>query len=154
MEDLMWTDHVTTGSGVHKSSKLVVILWEMLDDFIFGEEHHPFYPCRFNVEVIMWNMPNSLRSPHAHSSALVIRFHLLPSILHCLWFFPLIFLLHRFLTTINWSNYLHMSFIDIHVLFVKNYMPIYVIHSSRPIIHCFGVWITDTNALTSYLTLG
>jgi hypothetical protein len=36
-----------------KSSKLVVILWEMLDDFIFGEEHHPLYPCRFNVEVIM-----------------------------------------------------------------------------------------------------
>jgi hypothetical protein len=26
MEDLVWTDRVTTSSGVHKSSKLVVIL--------------------------------------------------------------------------------------------------------------------------------
>jgi hypothetical protein len=96
MEDLVWTDHVTNGSGVHKSSKLVVILWERLDDFIFGEEHHPLYPCRFNVEVIRRNLPNSLRSPHAHSAALVVRFDLLPSIFHYLWFSPLIFLLHRF----------------------------------------------------------
>jgi hypothetical protein len=65
MEDLVWTYHVTTGSGIHKSSKLVVILWERLDDFIFGEEHHPLYPCRFNVEVIRQNLPNSLRSPRA-----------------------------------------------------------------------------------------
>jgi hypothetical protein len=26
MEDLVWTDHVTIGSGLHKNSKVVVIL--------------------------------------------------------------------------------------------------------------------------------
>ena len=65
MEDLLWTDHVTTRIGIHKSSKLIVILWERLDDFIFGEEHHPLYPCIFNVEDIRRNLPNSLRSPRA-----------------------------------------------------------------------------------------
>ena len=97
MENLVWTDHVTIGNGLHKGSKLVVILWERLDDSIYGEEHHPLYPCRFNAQVIRQNLPNSLRSPRAHSAALVVRFNLLPSNLHCLWFSTLIFLLHHFL---------------------------------------------------------
>ena len=84
MEDLVWTDHVTTGNGLHKNSKLAVILWERLDDFISGEEHHPLYPCKFNVEVIRRNLPNSLRSPRAHSAALAVRFDFLPLILNCL----------------------------------------------------------------------
>jgi len=84
MEDLVWTDHVTTGNGLHRGSKLAVILWERLDDFISGEEHHPLYPCRFNAQVIRRNLPNSLRSPRAHSAALVVRFDLLPSNLHSL----------------------------------------------------------------------
>ena len=97
MEDLVWTDHVTTGSGLHRGSKLAVILCERLDSFIFGEEHHPLYPCRFNAQVIRQNLPNSLRSPRAHRAALVVRFDLLPSKLHCLWFSTLIFLLRHFL---------------------------------------------------------
>ena len=101
IEDLVWTNHVTNGSGLLKSSKLVVILWERLDDFIYGEEHHPLYPCRFNAKVIRRNLPNSLRSSRAHSAALVVMFDLLPSILHCLWFSPLIFSLASFLTTIH-----------------------------------------------------
>ena len=148
-KDLVWTDYVTTGSSVHKSSKLVVILWERLDDFIFGEEHHPLYPCRFNVKIIRRNLPNSLRSPRAHSAALVIRFDLLPSILHCPWFSPIIISYTVFLATIHWSNYLHMSFINIQELFVRDYMPIYVIQGSSSIIHCFSMWIINTDALTS-----
>ena len=96
MEDLMWTDHVTIESGLLKNLKLVVILWERLDDFNSGEEHHSLYPCRFNAKGIRRNMPNSLRSSRAHSAALVVRFDLLPSIFHCLWFSPLINLLHHF----------------------------------------------------------
>ena len=84
MEDLVWTDHVTTGNGLHGGSKLVVILCERLDNFISREEHHLLYPCRFNAQVIRRNMPNSLRPPRAHSASLVVRFHLLLSNLHCL----------------------------------------------------------------------
>ena len=84
----MWTYHVKTGNDLHKGSKLVVILWEQLDNFISREEHHPLYPCRFNAEVIRQNMPNSLRSPRAHNLTLVIKFNLLPSILHCQCFNP------------------------------------------------------------------
>jgi hypothetical protein len=84
MEDLVWTNHVTTGNSLHRGSKLAVILWERLDDFISGEEHHPLYPCRFNAQVIRRNLPNSLRSPRAHSAALVERFDLLPSNMHSL----------------------------------------------------------------------
>ena len=84
MEDLVWTDHVTTGSGLHRGSKLVVIIYEKLDDFISREEHYFLYPWRFNAHVIRRNLLNSLRSPRAHSAALVVRFHLLPSNLHCL----------------------------------------------------------------------
>ena len=36
MEDLVWTDHVTNGKGRHKGSRLVVILWDRLEDFISG----------------------------------------------------------------------------------------------------------------------
>ena len=132
----MWTNHVTIGSGLHKGSKLDVILWERLDDFIFGEQHHPLYPCRFDDEVIRQNLPNSLRSPRAQSATLVVRFDLLPSILHCLWISPLIFLLHlNFFFTIHRSNHFDMSFISVHVLFVRKYMSIYVIQGLRSIIH-------------------
>ena len=30
MEDLVWTDHVTNGKGIHKGSRLAVILWDRL----------------------------------------------------------------------------------------------------------------------------
>lgn len=73
MEDLVWTDHVTHGKGRHKASRLAVIPWDRLQDFISGEEHHPLYPCKFRAEVIRRNLPNSLRSPRAHSPALVVR---------------------------------------------------------------------------------
>ena len=73
MEDLVWTDHMTNGKGIQKTSKLAVILWDRLKDFISGEEHHPLYPCKFRAEVIRRNLPNSLRSPRAHSPALVVR---------------------------------------------------------------------------------
>ena len=101
MEDLVWTDHVTSQNGLHKGSKLAVIMSAGLDDFISGEQHHPLYPCKFNAEIIRRNLPNSLRSPRAHSAALVVRFDLLPLVLHNQWFTSLIFLLHRFLTTIH-----------------------------------------------------
>ena len=77
MEDLVWTNHVTHGKGRHKGSRMSLILWDRLDDFISGEQHHPLYPCRFNAEVIRRNLPNSLRSPRACSPALVVRFDLL-----------------------------------------------------------------------------
>ena len=34
LEDLVWTDHVTNGKG----SRLVVILWDRLDNFISREQ--------------------------------------------------------------------------------------------------------------------
>jgi hypothetical protein len=76
MEDLLWTDHVTYENGRHKPSRMALIPWDRLGDFISGEEHNPLYPCRFNHDVIRRNLPNSLRSPRAHSPAIVIRFYL------------------------------------------------------------------------------
>ena len=73
MEDLVWTNHVTNGKGRHKDSRLVVIQWHRLDDFISGEQHHHVYPCKFNPEVIRRNLPNSLKLPHAHNPPLVVR---------------------------------------------------------------------------------
>ena len=46
MEDLVWTDHVTNGKGRHKASRLAVILWDRLKDFISGEEHHASLPMQ------------------------------------------------------------------------------------------------------------
>ena len=77
MEDLVWTNHITHGKGRHKGSRMALILWDRLDDFISGEQHHTLYSCRFNAEVIRRNLPNSLRSPRAYSPALVVRFDLL-----------------------------------------------------------------------------
>jgi hypothetical protein len=77
MEDLVWTDHVTHGKGRHKGSRMALILWDRLDNFISGEQHHPLYPCKFNAVVIRRNLPNSLRSPRAHNPALVVRFDLI-----------------------------------------------------------------------------
>ena len=34
LEDLVWTNHVTNGKGL----RLVVILWDRLDDFISSEQ--------------------------------------------------------------------------------------------------------------------
>ena len=73
MEDLVWTNHVTSGQGRYKSSKLAIILWDRLDDFIKGEEHHPHAPCKYTKEIVRVNLPNSLRSPRAHSPALLLR---------------------------------------------------------------------------------
>ena len=77
MDDLAWTDHVTTGKGRHKGSKMAFIPWDRLEDFISGEENNPIYPCKFNSEVIRRNLPNSLRSPRAYSPSLVVRSDLL-----------------------------------------------------------------------------
>ena len=38
MEDLVWTDHVTTGNDFGKGLKLAIIMWARLDDFISGEQ--------------------------------------------------------------------------------------------------------------------
>ena len=76
MEDLLWTDHVTHGKGKHKPSRMALIPWERLGDFLSGEENNPLYPCKFNHDVIRRNLPNSLRSPRAHSPAIVIRLNL------------------------------------------------------------------------------
>ena len=67
MQDLVWTDHVTTGKNRHKCSKMTFILWDRLEDFISGEQNNTIYPCKFNAEVIRRNLPNSLRSPRAYS---------------------------------------------------------------------------------------
>ena len=77
MEDLVWIDHITHGNGRHKGSRMALILWDRLDDFISGEQNHTLYPCRFNVEVIRRNLPNSLRSPRAYRRAHVVRSNLL-----------------------------------------------------------------------------
>ena len=74
MQDLVWTDHVTNGKGKYKTSKIAVIFWDRLDDFIQGEQHHPLYPCKFTKETIRVNGPNSLAFPRANSPALVVRF--------------------------------------------------------------------------------
>ena len=80
MDDLVWTNHVTQGQGTHKNSKLAVILWDRLQDFIQGEQQHPQFPCNFTKEIIRVNLPHSLRTPRAHSPAIVLRFDLLPSL--------------------------------------------------------------------------
>ena len=59
----------------------------MLNDFILGEQHHPLYPYKFNVEVIRRNLLNSMRSLRAHIVSLVIWFDLLIS-------FPPLFVVH------------------------------------------------------------
>ena len=76
MEDLLWTDHATQGRGRHRPSKMALIPWDRLGDFLSGEEHNPLYLCRFNHDVIRRNLPNSLRSPRVHSPATVIRLYL------------------------------------------------------------------------------
>ena len=43
MEDLVWTNHVTTGKGRHKGSKMTFILWDRLEDFISGEQNNTLY---------------------------------------------------------------------------------------------------------------
>ena len=80
MEDLVWADHITHGKGRHKGSRMALILWDRLTNFISGEQHHPLYPCRFNIDVIRRNLPNSLRSPRTHSPAVVVRFDLFLSL--------------------------------------------------------------------------
>lgn len=74
MEDLVWTDHVTKNKGKSKSSKLAIIFWDRLDDFIKGEQSHPDFPCKYTKETVRKNLPNSLRSPRAHSPALLLRY--------------------------------------------------------------------------------
>lgn len=73
MKDLIWTDHVTCGKGKYKSSKLAIILWDRLDNFIKGEQNHPHFPCKYTKETMRVNLPNSLRSPSANSAALLLR---------------------------------------------------------------------------------
>jgi len=36
----VWIDHVTNGKGRQKGSKLVVILWDRLNNFVSSEQHH------------------------------------------------------------------------------------------------------------------
>ena len=147
LEDIVWTDHVTTGNGLHNGSKLVVSIWERLDDSISREKHHPLYPCRFIVEVIGRSLPNSLQSPRAHSPTLIVRFNLMPSILHCQCFNPYIIHYGVFLSIIHWSNYLHLSFVGDHVSFINDYMSFYIIKGSRHTFHCLLVRLANTNAI-------
>ena len=51
MEDLVWTNHVIHGKSRHKASKLIVIPWDILVNFLHGEQHRPFYPCTW------WTLP-------------------------------------------------------------------------------------------------
>ncbi len=79
MENLVWTNHVTHGKGLQKTSKLAVILWDRLEDFINGEQQHPEFPCTFNKTRVRVNLPHSLRTPRADSAAIVLRFDILPT---------------------------------------------------------------------------
>ena len=78
MDDLVWTNHITQGQGKRKSSLLAIILWDRLNDFIKGEEQYPQFPCNFTKEIVRVNLPHSLRTPRAHSPAIILRFDLLP----------------------------------------------------------------------------
>ena len=80
MEDLVWTNHVTHGQGIHKTSLLATILWDRLDDFIKGEQQHPQFPCKFTKDIVRVNLPHSLRTPRAHSPAIILMFDLLPTL--------------------------------------------------------------------------
>jgi len=80
MDDLVWTNHVSQGQGIQKTSKLAVILWDRLEDFIKGEQQHPQFPCTFNKNIVRVNLPHSLRTPRAHSPAIVLRFDILPTL--------------------------------------------------------------------------
>ena len=74
MQHLLWTDLVTNGKGKYRTSKVAVIFWDRLPDFIQGEQHDPLYPCKFTKETLRVNGPNSLRKPRANSPALLVRF--------------------------------------------------------------------------------
>ena len=80
MDDLVWTNHVTHGQGLHKTSMLAVILWDRLEDFIQGEQQHPHFPYKFTKGIVRVNLPHSLRTPCAHSPTFVLRFDLLPTL--------------------------------------------------------------------------
>ena len=77
MDDLVWTNHVTHGQGIQKTSMLAVILWDRLEDFIQGVQQHLHFLCNFMKDIVRVNLPHSLRTPRAHSLALVLRFDLL-----------------------------------------------------------------------------
>ena len=51
LEELVWTYRVSNGRGWHKPSKLAVILWDRLEDFICGHQHYPFYPHKLNLQI-------------------------------------------------------------------------------------------------------
>lgn len=80
MDDLVWTNHASQGQGIQKTSMLSVILWDRLEDFIKGEQQHPQFPCNFTKEIVRLNLPNSLRTPRAHSPAIVLRYDLLSTL--------------------------------------------------------------------------
>ena len=80
MNDLLWTNHVTHDQGIHKTSMLAVILWDRLEDFIKDEQQHPHFPCNFMKDTVCINLPHSLRTPRAHSLALVLTVNLLPTL--------------------------------------------------------------------------
>lgn len=56
-----------------------MILWNRLEHFISGKQHHLLHPCKFNAKVIRQSLLNSIRSPRANNPDLVIRFNLLLS---------------------------------------------------------------------------
>jgi hypothetical protein len=80
MDDLVWTNHVSQEKGKQKTSMLVVILWDRLQDFIAGEQQHPQFPCNFTKEIVRVNLPHSLRTSRAHSPAIVLRYELLSTL--------------------------------------------------------------------------
>jgi hypothetical protein len=80
MDDLVWTNHISQGQGIHKTSMLAVILWDRLQDFITREQQHPQFPCNFTKEIVRVNLPHSLRTPRAHSPTIVLRYDLLSTL--------------------------------------------------------------------------
>ena len=76
-QDLVWTYHVTHGKEIYKTSRLAVIYWDRLHDFIQRKQHPTLYPCKFTKEIIRMNLPNLLRFLHANNTAMVVRFIIL-----------------------------------------------------------------------------
>jgi hypothetical protein len=45
--DIKWLPHVTTKHGFYNHTKILVIPWDWLKDFVQGEQNDPKFPCKF-----------------------------------------------------------------------------------------------------------
>ncbi len=43
----MWSPHFTSGHGLYRVAKIIVIPWNRLEDFVEGEQNNPDFPCKF-----------------------------------------------------------------------------------------------------------